>query len=145
MESHDEMLDAWQIQDNVESLKNNTMKKNIHLLVIAFMYVLMSCTDNSKGTLDIDITTCGRHNPEWLLAEIENVMKKSDTYRAVQVHSIQYNTQEYILICDQMNSSKVEGNLLYSCDGRFVNPEESLYEELITLFNEKKYVLLWNN
>ncbi len=119
------------------------MKKIIYLFVIAVMYAFVSCTDNGKT--DIDITACGKHNPEWLLKKINKVISQSDGWRAVQVFSIQYNTQEYILICDLMNSSMVDGHLLYSCDGRFINPEDSLYEELISLFYEEEYVLLWNN
>ncbi len=121
------------------------MRKIIYLFVIAFMSALVSCTDNAQEKADIDITACGIHNPEWLLAEINNVIKQSENYRAVQVYSIPYNTQEYILICDLMNSSFVDGHLLYTSAGQFVNPEESLYQDLISLFNENTRVLLWNN
>ncbi|GEM_PF-4532697 len=119
------------------------MKKFIYLFVIAFMFALVSCKDN--GEADIDVTACGKHNPEWLLKEINKVINRSEGFRAVWVYSIQHDTQEYILICDLVNSSVVDGNLLYSCDGRFVNPEESLYEDLIYLSKEEERVLLWRN
>ncbi|MCD8030140.1 MAG: hypothetical protein LUF85_04740 [Bacteroides sp.] len=121
------------------------MKKLIYVFVIAFMCALVSCTDNNQGEADIDITACGKHNPKWLLAKMNDVINQSENFRAVLVYSIQYNTQEYILICDHMNSSFVEGNQLYSCDGLFVDPEESLYKDLISLFNEEECILLWNN
>lgn len=127
-------------------MKHFNLKKQLAFMLICLVATFTACNDNSNGKTDIDITVCGVHNPEWLLGEIDDVVNRgSGNYRAVQVYSISYSTQEYILICDLMNSSYVDGHLLYTCNGQSIASNDTLYEALILLFVEKECTLLWTN
>jgi hypothetical protein len=73
--------------------------KNFYPLIIIIVFAYAACKKNDIDGNKPNITVCDVHNPEWLLNEIDKIRNHVyPMFRAVQVYSIKYDEQEYLLV-----------------------------------------------
>lgn len=119
------------------------MKTKYYPIILLLFCSLMACNNNSE----MEISACGKKNPDWLIDEINQITGKTSYFRPVSVYSFisEEDNSEYIAITDNVNSSLTEALKFYLCPGEQIEASTDKYEELKELFKAKAFDLLWSN
>ena len=127
------------------------MKTRKLLAMLPLIAVLGACNDDleiANGEVTIKVNDNGITSPQWLVEVVDSVahtyQKSPSTgeYLYPQVYIKKYESKEYILISDYLNSCLTCGNLIFTPQGEPVLPEEgnndSLYERIRTQGESQK-------
>ena len=109
------------------------MKTRKLLATLPLIAVLGACNDDleiANGEVTIKVNDDGITSPQWLVEVVDSVahtyQKSPSTgeYLYPQVYIKKYESKEYILISDYLNSCLTCGNLIFTPQGEPVLPEE---------------------
>lgn len=119
------------------------MKTKYNHIILLLFCSFMACNNDSE----MEISACGKKNPNWLIDEINQITGKTSYFRPVSIYSYisEKDDSEYIAITDNVNSSLTEALIFYLCTGEQIEASTDKYEELKELFKAKAFNLLWSN
>ena len=95
--------------------------------------VLGACNDDleiANGEVTIKVNDNGITSPQWLVEVVDSVAHRyspsPDTgeYPYPEVYIKEYESEDYILICDYLSSHTDHANLIFTAQGEPVLPEE---------------------
>ena len=121
------------------------MKTNYKIYLVSIFFLIFVCVACSKDNEreikcnDVVVTDSGISSPQWLVEKSDSIRMKH-TFRP-WIYSGMYNNQEYILIYDGLNSAVT--HTFYNCSGYMVDLVSELYWDLLNLYAERKFTLLW--
>lgn len=109
------------------------MKTRKLLAMLPLIAVLGACNDDleiANGEVTIKVNDDGITSPQWLVEVVDSVAHRyspsPDTgeYPYPQVYIKEYESEDYILICDYLSSHTDHANLIFTAQGEPVLPEE---------------------
>lgn len=109
------------------------MKTRKLLATLPLIAVLGACNDDleiANGEVTIKVNDDGITSPQWLVEIVDSVAHRyspsPDTgeYPYPQVYIKEYESEDYILICDYLSSHTDHANLIFTAQGEPVLPEE---------------------
>ena len=109
------------------------MKTRKLLAMLPLIAVLGACNDDleiANGEVTIKVNDDGITSPQWLVEIVDSVAHRyspsPDTgeYPYPQVYIKEYESEDYILICDYLSSHTDHANLIFTAQGEPVLPEE---------------------
>ena len=109
------------------------MKTRKLLAMLPLIAVLGACNDdleNANGEVTIKVNEDGITSPQWLVEVVDSVAHRyspsPDTgeYPYPEVYIKEYESEDYILICDYLSSHTDHANLIFTAQGEPVLPEE---------------------
>ena len=109
------------------------MKTRKLLATLPLIAVLGACNDDleiANGEVTIKVNDNGITSPQWLVEVVDSVAHRyspsPDTgeYPYPQVYIKEYESEDYILICDYLSSHTDHANLIFTAQGEPVLPEE---------------------
>lgn len=109
------------------------MKTRKLLAMLPLIAVLGACNDDleiANGEVTIKVNDDGITSPQWLVEVVDSVAHRyspsPDTgeYPYPQVYIKEYESEDYILICDYLSSHTDNANLIFTAQGEPVLPEE---------------------
>lgn len=119
------------------------MKTRKLLAMLPLIAVLGACNDDleiANGEVTIKVNDDGITSPQWLVEVVDSVAHRyspsPDTgeYPYPEVYIKEYESEDYILICDYLSSHTDHANLIFTAQGEPVLPEEgnndSLYNRI---------------
>lgn len=101
--------------------------------MLPLIAVLGACNDDleiANGEVTIKVNDDGITSPQWLVEIVDSVAHRyspsPDTgeYPYPQVYIKEYESEDYILICDYLSSHTDHANLIFTAQGEPVLPEE---------------------
>ena len=101
--------------------------------MLPLIAVLGACNDDleiANGEVTIKVNDDGITSPQWLVEVVDSVAHRyspsPDTgeYPYPQVYIKEYESEDYILICDYLSSHTDNANLIFTAQGEPVLPEE---------------------
>lgn len=101
--------------------------------MLPLIAVLGACNDDleiANGEVTIKVNDDGITSPQWLVEVVDSVAHRyspsPDTgeYPYPQVYIKEYESEDYILICDYLSSHTDHANLIFTAQGEPVLPEE---------------------
>lgn len=109
------------------------MKTRKLLAMLPLIAVLGACNDDleiANGEVTIKVNDDGITSPQWLVEVVDSVAHRyspsPDTgeYPYPEVYIKEYESEDYILICDYLSSHTDHANLIFTAQGEPVLPEE---------------------
>ena len=109
------------------------MKTRKLLAMLPLIAVLGACNDDleiANGEVTIKVNDNGITSPQWLVEVVDSVAHRyspsPDTgeYPYPEVYIKEYESEDYILICDYLSSHTDHANLIFTAQGEPVLPEE---------------------
>lgn len=109
------------------------MKTRKLLATLPLIAVLGACNDDleiANGEVTIKVNDNGITSPQWLVEVVDSVAHRyspsPDTgeYPYPEVYIKEYESEDYILICDYLSSHTDHANLIFTAQGEPVLPEE---------------------
>lgn len=109
------------------------MKTRKLLAMLPLIAVLGACNDDleiANGEVTIKVNDDGITSPQWLVEVVDSVAHRyspsPDTgeYPYPEVYIKEYESEDYILICDYLSSHTDNANLIFTAQGEPVLPEE---------------------
>lgn len=109
------------------------MKTRKLLATLPLIAVLGACNDDleiANGEVTIKVNDDGITSPQWLVEVVDSVAHRynpsPDTgeYPYPEVYIKEYESEDYILICDYLSSHTDHANLIFTAQGEPVLPEE---------------------
>lgn len=109
------------------------MKTRKLLATLPLIALLGACNDDleiANGEVTIKVNDDGITSPQWLVEVVDSVAHRyspsPDTgeYPYPQVYIKEYESEDYILICDYLSSHTDHANLIFTAQGEPVLPEE---------------------
>lgn len=109
------------------------MKTRKLLATLPLIAVLGACNDDleiANGEVTIKVNDNGITSPQWLVEIVDSVAHRyspsPDTgeYPYPEVYIKEYESEDYILICDYLSSHTDHANLIFTAQGEPVLPEE---------------------
>ena len=109
------------------------MKTRKLLAMLPLIAVLGACNDDleiANGEVTIKVNDDGITSPQWLVEVVDPVAHRyspsPDTgeYPYPEVYIKEYESEDYILICDYLSSHTDHANLIFTAQGEPVLPEE---------------------
>ena len=109
------------------------MKTRKLLAMLPLIAVLGACNDDleiANGEVTIKVNDDGITSPQWLVEVVDSVAHRyspsPDTgeYPYPEVYIKEYESEDYILICDYLSSHTDHANLIFTAQGKPVLPEE---------------------
>lgn len=101
--------------------------------MLPLIAVLGACNDDleiANGEVTIKVNDDGITSPQWLVEVVDSVAHRyspsPDTgeYPYPEVYIMEYESEDYILICDYLSSHTDNANLIFTAQGEPVLPEE---------------------
>lgn len=101
--------------------------------MLPLIAVLGACNDDleiANGEVTIKVNDDGITSPQWLVEVVDSVAHRyspsPDTgeYPYPEVYIKEYESEDYILICDYLSSHTDNANLIFTAQGEPVLPEE---------------------
>lgn len=101
--------------------------------MLPLIAVLGACNDDleiANGEVTIKVNDDGITSPQWLVEVVDSVAHRyspsPDTgeYPYPEVYIKEYESEDYILICDYLSSHTDHANLIFTAQGEPVLPEE---------------------
>lgn len=101
--------------------------------MLPLIAVLGACNDDleiANGEVTIKVNDNGITSPQWLVEVVDSVAHRyspsPDTgeYPYPEVYIKEYESKDYILICDYLSSHTDHANLIFTAQGEPVLPEE---------------------
>lgn len=101
--------------------------------MLPLIAVLGACNDDleiTNGEVTIKVNDDGITSPQWLVEVVDSVAHRyspsPDTgeYPYPEVYIKEYESEDYILICDYLSSHTDNANLIFTAQGEPVLPEE---------------------
>ena len=101
--------------------------------MLPLIAVLGACNDDleiANGEVTIKVNDDGITSPQWLIEVVDSVAHRyspsPDTgeYPYPEVYIKEYESEDYILICDYLSSHTDHANLIFTAQGEPVLPEE---------------------
>lgn len=101
--------------------------------MLPLIAVLGACNDDleiANGEVTIKVNDDGITSPQWLVEIVDSVAHRyspsPDTgeYPYPEVYIKEYESEDYILICDYLSSHTDHANLIFTAQGEPVLPEE---------------------
>ena len=101
--------------------------------MLPLIAVLGACNDDleiANGEVTIKVNDNGITSPQWLVEVVDSVAHRyspsPDTgeYPYPEVYIKEYESEDYILICDYLSSHTDPANLIFTAQGEPVLPEE---------------------
>lgn len=101
--------------------------------MLPLIAVLGACNDDleiANGEVTIKVNDNGITSPQWLVEVVDSVAHRyspsPDTgeYPYPEVYIKEYESEDYILICDYLSSHTDHANLIFTAQGEPVLPEE---------------------
>ena len=122
--------------------------KRIVIIMSLFIFVAACSVQNDDvGVGDISVVDGKIKSPQWLVSEIDSI---ADTYNrspdtgeriySAMVYLIIHKNQKYVLIWDVLSSHSIKSKLCFTILGESVDPESSLY---VDLMRETDCTLVW--
>lgn len=109
------------------------MKTRKLLATLPLIALLGACNDDleiANGEVTIKVNDDGITSPQWLVEVVDSVAHRyspsPDTgeYPYPEVYIKEYESEDYILICDYLSSHTDHANLIFTAQGEPVLPEE---------------------
>lgn len=109
------------------------MKTRKLLATLPLIALLGACNDDleiANGEVTIKVNDDGITSPQWLVEIVDSVAHRyspsPDTgeYPYPEVYIKEYESEDYILICDYLSSHTDHANLIFTAQGEPVLPEE---------------------
>lgn len=101
--------------------------------MLPLIALLGACNDDleiANGEVTIKVNDDGITSPQWLVEVVDSVAHRyspsPDTgeYPYPEVYIKEYESEDYILICDYLSSHTDHANLIFTAQGEPVLPEE---------------------
>ena len=109
------------------------MKTRKLLAMLPLIAVLGACNDDleiANGEVTIKVNDDGITSPQWLIEVVDSVAHRynpspnTGEYPYPEVYIKEYESEDYILICDYLSSHTDHANLIFTAQGEPVLPEE---------------------
>lgn len=109
------------------------MKTRKLLATLPLIAVLGACNDDleiANGEVTIKVNDDGITSPQWLVEVVDSVAHRynpspnTGEYPYPEVYIKEYESEDYILICDYLSSHTDHANLIFTAQGEPVLPEE---------------------
>lgn len=109
------------------------MKTRKLLAMLPLIAVLGACNDDleiANGEVTIKVNDDGITSPQWLVEVVDSVAHRynpspnTGEYPYPEVYIKEYESEDYILICDYLSSHTDHANLIFTAQGEPVLPEE---------------------
>lgn len=101
--------------------------------MLPLIAVLGACNDDleiANGEVTIKVNDNGITSPQWLVEVVDSVAHRynpspnTGEYPYPEVYIKEYESEDYILICDYLSSHTDHANLIFTAQGEPVLPEE---------------------
>lgn len=101
--------------------------------MLPLIAVLGACNDDleiANGEVTIKVNDDGITSPQWLVEVVDSVAHRyspspnTGEYPYPEVYIKEYESEDYILICDYLSSHTDHANLIFTAQGEPVLPEE---------------------